>query len=464
MENSHGLPFAEKISYGLGDLASSMFWKLFSFFLLFFYTDIFGITAAAAGTMLLVTRFWDAANDPIMGMIGDRTRSRWGKFRPYLLFGAVPFAVVGVLTFTTPDWSAGGRLVYAYVTYTLMMMVYTAVNVPYASLMGVMSTDTEERTSLASWRFVGAFSGGLLVTATANPLIEFFNSRLGNEATAFQLTVAVYAVLAAAFFMLTFAGTRERLRPAAVRSLRLREDVADLLKNGPWFLMLGAGISVLIFNSIRDASILFYFKYYVGDQTVQFVGEVGQGALASAFMSSLLIANIMGVLAAKPVSSSIGKKRTFILSGVVTTILSVLFYFVPPHQIYLMFFVNVLVGVSSGIVLPLMWAMYADVSDYSEWKTGRRATGLIFSSSSMSQKIGWTVGGAVAAWLLAAFGFVANMVQGDGSLLGIRLMISVIAGAGALLSVVFMVRYPLSKARMLQITSELEAVRQLGTA
>ncbi|MCF8262495.1 MAG: MFS transporter [Melioribacteraceae bacterium] len=457
-ETTTKIKFSEKVSYGFGDFASSMFWKLFSMFLLFFYTDVFGISAAAVGTMFLVTRIWDAANDPLMGIIGDRTKSRWGKFRPYLLFVAVPFAIVGILTFTTPDLSSDGKLIYAYVTYTLMMMVYTAVNVPYSSLMGVMTNDTGERTTLASYRFIGAFSGGLFVTATANTLVEYFSAGR-DQASGYQLTIAVYAVLAAVFFILTFAGTKERLKPALEKSASLKEDLKDITKNAPWFIMLGAGISILIFNSLRDASILYYFKYYVGDQTVMFFGEVSQSALASAYMSIWLATNMIGVVLAKPVSAKIGKKNTFMLAGIVSAILSFIIFFIPPTQISLIFLSNILIGISAGIVLPLVWSMYADIADYSEWKTGRRATGLIFSSSSMSQKFGWTLGGAISGWLLAAFGFEANTVQTADSLLGIRLMISIIAGVGALISVVFMYYYPLSEDFMGKIETELELKR-----
>ena len=262
MDKSSRISIKEKISYSFGDFASSMFWKLFSMFLLFFYTDVFGISAAAVGTMFLVTRIWDAANDPLMGIIADRTNTKWGKFRPFLLFVAIPFAIVGILTFSTPDYSESGKLVYAYVTYTLMMMVYTAVNVPYASLLGVMTNNTEDRTSLASFRFIGAFSGGLFVTATANSLVEYF-SKNGNTADGYQYTVAVYAVVAAILFILTFAGTKERLAPTVEKSQSLKNDLRDLSKNSPWFIMLGAGISILIFNSLRDGSILYYFKYFI---------------------------------------------------------------------------------------------------------------------------------------------------------------------------------------------------------
>lgn len=457
------ITFRERAAYGLGDFASSMFWKLFSMFLLFFYTDVFGISAAAVGTMFLITRVWDAANDPLMGILADRTHSKWGKFRPYLLFVAVPFAIVGVLTFSTPNLDEGSKLIYAYVTYSLMMMVYTAINVPYSSLMGVMTSDPGERTTLASFRFIGAFSGGLLVTATANSLIGYLGDE--DQAVGFQATVGIYAVVAAILFWLTFAGTRERLKPVRSQKPSLRDDLGDIVKNGPWFVMLGAGISILIFNSIRDGSILYYFKYYVKDQTFSFLGaqyELTHTALSSAYMSTWLATNIIGVLLAKPISSRLGKKRTFAMSAILSALFSFTLFFFHPGQIGWIFFSNILVGISAGIVLPLAWSMYADIADYSEWKTGRRATGLIFSSSSMSQKFGWTLGGAITGWLLAAFGFEANAAQTDEALMGIRLMISVIAGLGALLSFGFISIYKLDEKFMQKVAADLGRSRETG--
>lgn len=455
------LSFKEKAAYGLGDFASSMFWKLFSMFLLFFYTDVFGISAAAVGTMFLVTRIWDAANDPLMGIVCDRTKSKYGKFRPYLLYGALPFAIVGVLTFTTPNLSSTGKLIYAYITYTLMMMAYTSVNVPYASLMGVMSSNPDERTSLASYRFIGAFSGGLFVTSTANYLVEYFGNVAGPE-SGYQWTVGVYAVLAALLFVATFAGTKERLSPKVKVKSNLKDDLKDITKNGPWFIMLGAAISVLVFNSLRDGSILYYFKYFVQDQDVAIFGTVysfSHTALSSAYLSVWLGTNIIGVLLAKPLSSKIGKKKSFLLSVLTSAVISFGIFFIQPDQIGLLFFSNILIGISAGIVLPLIWSMYADISDYSEWKTGRRATGLIFSSSSMSQKFGWTIGGAISGWLLAAFGFQANVDQTDEALLGIRLMISVIAGIGALIAAAFIYFYKLDEKTMETIGTELNSIR-----
>jgi len=451
----------EKISYGCGDFASSMFWKLFSMYLLFFYTDIFGLPAAAVGTMFLITRIWDAINDPMMGAIADRTNTRWGKFRPYLLFGSIPFAIIGIITFTTPNLSISGKLIYAYVTYTLMMMIYTVVNVPYSSLMGVITNDTNDRTSLASFRFIGAFSGGILVTASANYLIDYFSNG-NNLSRGYQWTVGVYAVLAALFFILTFAGTKERLKPAREKKSSLKNDLKDLAHNKPWFIMLGAGISVLIFNSLRDGSILYYFKYFIKSQEINLLGSkfyLTHSELSSAYMTIWLATNIIGVILAKPISSKIGKKKTFLLSTISSAIFSVLLYFLQPHQIILIFLLNILIGISAGIVLPLIWSMYADISDYSEWKSGRRATGLIFSSSSMSQKFGWTLGGALSGWILAIFGFQPNVEQTDLSLLGIHLMISIIAAIGALLATIFILFYPLSEDYMKKIESELELAR-----
>lgn len=459
MNQPNKLNLKEKISYGFGDFASSTFWTLFSMFLLFFYTDVFGLTAAAAGTMFLVARLWDTANDPIMGMICDRTKTRWGKFRPYLLFGALPFTIIGILTFTTPDLGPTGKLIYAYITYTLMMMVYTAVNVPYASLLGVMTKNTDERTSLASFRFIGGFSAGLMVTATANYLVEYFKTT-GDLASAYQKTVAIYAIIAGVFFVLTFMGTKERLDPEEVESSTLKEDLSDLIKNKPWFIMLGAAIAVLVFNSLRGAAILFYFKYFIGDQTILYFGEVTQGALASAFMSSGFATSLIGVALAIPVATRIGKKNTFMLSGIICAVLCTIFFFLPPEQIELIFLINILIGISSAIVFPLIWAMYGDVSDYSELKTGHRATGLIFSSSSMSQKLGWTIGGAISGWILAAFGFVANEAQTPESIMGIRLMISIFAAIGVLISVAIMYFYPLTEKYMKEeVAVKLEEAR-----
>lgn len=449
----------EKIGYSFGDFASSMFWKLFSMFLMIYYTDVVEISPASVGTMFLLTRLWDGLNDPIMGIVSDRTKTSMGKFRPYLLWVAIPFGIIGILTFSSPEFGPSGKLIYAYVTYTLMMMVYTAINVPYSSLMGVMTSDAKERTSLASFRFIGAYSGGIFMTATVPYLLDYFEKLGSNAAQSYQYTVAVYAVIAAFFFIMTFKWTKERVKPLSEDS-SIKKDLNDLMKNTQWFIMLGSGIAVLIFNSLRDGSIMYYFKYFVHDQVLPIFGNVAWDKLAGAYMTIWLVSNLLGVLIAKPASAKFGKKSTFIGSMLVASIFSLVFYWVNPNAIGIIFLLNIIVGLAAGIVLPLIWSMYADIADYSEWKTGRRATGLVFSSSSMSQKMGWTIGGAITGWLLAAYGFEANTEQTAESLKGIKMMITIFPAVGALISALILLTYKLDDKFMGRIVEELTLDRK----
>jgi GPH family glycoside/pentoside/hexuronide:cation symporter len=456
----------EKIGYGFGDFASSMFWKLFSVYLLYYYTDVFGIAAAAVGTMFLITRIWDTALDPIIGIVSDKTETRWGKFRPYLLWMCIPFAIAGILTFSAPEFSASGKLVYAYVVYTLMMIAYSAINVPYASLMGVMSADTKERTALAAYRFIFAFAGSILVLATAEPLAAYFSKTGGgnNLKLGWQLAAVVFAVLAAVLFYFTFAWTKERIQPPKEQKASLKEDLKNLLANKPWFILLGAGVCTLIFNSIRDGSAIYYFKYYFTSQEAFEISAINTTVNYSTLYLVLgQAANIIGVVLAKPVSDKIGKKTTFLYAMLTACVLSCVFYLLGETNITLILLLQLLISICAGSVFPLLWSMYADIADYSEWKTGRRATGLIFSSSSMSQKLGWTLGGALTGWLLALWGFEANTLQTEEVKQGIRLMLSFIPAAGALLSAAFIVFYKLSDQYMQQITNELIQRREEHT-
>ena len=390
---SQSLSLKEKIGYGFGDFASSMFWKIFSVYLLYYYTDIFGISAAVVGTMFLITRIWDTALDPIIGIVADRTSTKWGKFRPYLLWVAIPFGIVGVLTFTTPALTMGGKLIYAYVTYTLMMMVYSAINVPYASLMGVMTANIKERTTLSTFRFIFAFAGSILVLATAEPLVAWLSKTNNgvNLEKGWQLTMVIYAFIAVVLFYLTFLWTRERIKPPKEQKTSLKADLKNLATNKPWFILLGAGVSTLIFNSLRDGSAIYYFKYYFKSQEAF---QLPIFDLAINYSTLYLVlgqaANIVGVILAKPVSDKIGKKKTFFYFMATAAVLSCVFYLFKENDLILIFTFQFLISICAGCIFPLLWSMYADIADYSEWKTGRRATGLIFSSSSMSQKLGWT--------------------------------------------------------------------------
>lgn len=460
---------SEKIGYGLGDMSSSMFWKLFGAYLMIFYTDVFGISAAVVGTMFAVTRVWDSFFDPVVGAVADRTSSRWGRFRPYLLFLAVPFGVIGILTFLTPPFGQTGKIVYAFITYALMMMVYSAINVPYASLLGVMSPDPADRNTLATYRMTFAYLGSFLALLLFMPLVNAFGG--GNSGgpmlgwlTAPQagwlMAAGVIAVVCVLLFLGCFALTKERVRPVRQGKTSLKTDLRDLLHNRPWWVLLGAGVASLVFNSIRDGATVYYFKYYVDETAVGSISFLGLPfVLSGLYLAVGQAANILGVILAAPVSNRIGKRRTFMAAMAVASVLSVAFFWLGKDQLVPIFILQALISVCAGSIFPLLWSMYADCADYSELQTGNRATGLIFSSSSMSQKFGWAFGTAITGWMLAQFGFQANAVQSAETLQGIRMFLSLLPAAGAFLSLVFIYFYPLSEQKMRQIAHELEEKR-----
>ena len=457
------IKLTEKIGYGFGDMASSMFWKLFGAYLMIFYTDVFGLPAAAVGTMFLITRIWDSAFDPIVGVIADRTHSRWGKFRPYLLWLAVPFGLIGVLTFFTPDWGPTAKLVYAYVTYSLMMMVYSAINVPYASLLGVMSPDPKERNTLSTFRMMFAYIGSFIALLLFMPLVNFFSGsskEAGEQQMGWTLAVVVIAVMCAVLFLGCFAWTRERVKPIKTEQNPLKDDLKDLFHNRPWWILLGAGVAALVFNSIRDGATVYYFKYFVVEEEYTSVSLFGVSfVLSGLYLAVGQAANIVGVIAAAPVSNRIGKRSTYMWAMIIATVLSVIFYWFDKDDRVLIFVFQVLISICAGSIFPLLWSMYADCADYSELKTGNRATGLIFSSSSMSQKFGWAIGTAVTGWLLAFFGFQANAVQSEEAISGIKMFLSFLPAVGTVLSVIFISLYPLTEKKMKEITAELEVRR-----
>ena len=458
---------SEKIGYGLGDMSSSMFWKLFGAYLMIFYTDVFGISAAVVGTMFAVTRVWDSFFDPVVGAVADRTSSRWGRFRPYLLFLAVPFGVI--LTFLTPPFGQTGKIVYAFITYALMMMVYSAINVPYASLLGVMSPDPADRNTLATYRMTFAYLGSFLALLLFMPLVNAFGGGdssgpmlgwLTAPQAGWLMAVGVIAVVCVLLFLGCFALTKERVRPVRQGKTSLKTDLRDLLHNRPWWILLGAGVASLVFNSIRDGATVYYFKYYVDETAVGSISFLGLPfVLSGLYLAVGQAANILGVILAAPVSNRIGKRRTFMAAMAVASVLSVAFFWLGKDQLVPIFILQALISVCAGSIFPLLWSMYADCADYSELQTGNRATGLIFSSSSMSQKFGWAFGTAITGWMLAQFGFQANAVQSAETLQGIRMFLSLLPAAGAFLSLVFIYFYPLSEQKMRQITHELEEKR-----
>jgi len=425
-ETTEKLKFTEKLGYGLGDTASNFFFQVFNIFLLYYYTDIFGIPAAAVGTMFLVTKIVDAASDPVMGLIADRTTSRWGKFRPYILWAAIPYAVLGYAMFAGPELSDTGKLVYAYVTYTLMMLAYTAINVPYSALMGVISSSSIERTKVASYRFICAFAAAWLIGTFVTPLKNILGG--DNEALGFKLTMAIFAVVSVALFWICFATTKERVRPVQDQT-DIRGDFKALLSNGPWIVLFAAAIFTLMNVAVRNGTIMYYFKYYVGDDGTSIFLIFDKTAV---FMSLGLFAMIIGTALTSTLCKYFEKRMLLIALTTLNAISMAAFYFTPPDQYWLMVTINCIGALISGPTPALVWAMYTDTADYGEWKTGRRITGLTFSSLQFAQKLGLAVGAGLAGIILGWFGFVANEVQTPESLAGIRFLFSLMPAALAL--------------------------------
>ncbi len=447
------LRFREKLGYGLGDTASNFFFATFNVFLLYYYTDIFGITAAAVGTMFLLTKILDAVSDPIMGLIADRTNSRWGKFRPYLLWAAIPYGVCGYAMFANPDFSYAGKLIYAYVTYSLMMLAYTAVNVPYSALMGVISPSTIERTKVASYRFFCAFGAGWVVATFVSPLKNILGR--GDEALGFKLTMLIFAIVSVALFWITFATTKERVSPEPVKS-NVKHDLRALLQNGPWKALFWTGIFTLINIAIRQGMQLYYFKYYVGaDGTPLFLifDKV------SIFMSTGVLAMMIGVTQATKLSQRFEKRQLMIVLSLINAASMAAFFFIPADQYVLMLLVNALGTLAAGPTPALVWSMYADCADYGEWKTGRRTTALVFSTVQFSHKMGLAVGAGLAGIILSWFGFVANEVQTNSAIIGIRFMFSILPALFALLGIVAIYFYRIDRVMLKTMEAELQAKR-----
>jgi glycoside/pentoside/hexuronide:cation symporter, GPH family len=438
--------FKEKVGFSVGEYASSMVWQTLMFFLPIFYTDTFGLTAGTLATMFIVVRLFDAFSDPIMGMIADRTRSRWGRFRPYIVWMAVPYGLGFVLMFTTPDLSMSGKVFYAYATYGIMMLLYTAISIPYNSMIGVVSPDQGDRTSIASYKFIFAYLAGVSVQFMIVPMVQRFGA--GNSAQGYTISMSIFAAIAVGLFLITFFSARERVQPDPEQETRVRTDLKDLLKNRPWVILFFVSLASLIFIAIRSAAVSYYFKYNLGRES-----EMGL------FMALGTLMTLLGVLPTRWLAGKIGKIRLFKICFIIVSLTNASFYFYDSSQILLIYVVQAIGAFAGGPIFPLLWGMIADTVDYSEWKTGRRATGLAFSALTFSQKMGFAIGGWMVMSLFAAAGFVANELQPESALLGIRLSVSLIPAAIGLVGAGLLFLYDLDEKRVAEIGAELELRR-----
>ena len=450
-----GLKTSEYIGYALGDTASNFFFQTFNIFLTYYYVDVWGIPATALLWMMPIVRLMGAFDDPIMGLIADRTQTRWGKFRPYLFWGAIPYGICGYLMFAGPNLGASGKLTYAYVTYALMLMSYTIINVPYSSLLGVISPSSRTRTVASSFRFVGAFSGALLISLFVRPLVKYLGA--GNEMRGFQLTMAIFAVVSVGMFWITFATTKERVTPPAGQKTNVKEELRELCRNRPWVLLLVASIFSTTFAALRSGSTLFYFKYVVGDDGTPIL--FGQLDRSTVFLSTGALGLVVGTLCLGSIARKVDKKYYAAALSVVTGLCFVSFFFVPKGSFGLQLALNAFAQFCAGPTSALTWALYGDVADYGEWKFGRRSTGLVYSASLFSLKTGLVVGGFLVPLFLERFGFVRNATQTASAILGITLAFSIAPGIFALLKAGALLIYPLDQKQVDTIEQALAARR-----
>jgi len=498
------LPFYEKVGYAMGDAAANLVWRGALAYLAVFYTDTFGLTAAAAAMLFLVVRLSDGVTDIIMGMIADRTNTRWGKFRPWVLWSTPFLALFMVLCFTTPDLSYTSKLIYAYVTYIGLTLAYTLNNVPYSALMGVMTPSDTERTSLSGFRFAGAFAGGLLVMGFLPDLVTYFGE--GNDAMGYQYTMYLFAAILIPLMIITFVSTKERITPAIDNSVSLKSelldlsknlpfiilpllattlffyyrniysgiffvivmtsmwvlikrlirntpddmsgtqrDMVDLLTNKPWLILLGMGFLTMMFNGIKYGTVAYYFKYQVGDEL-----------MAGKYFIALLVVSILGALCTGYLSKKLGKRKLFIISLILSGLLTAGFYWVPKSNIQAIFILGCSAEFFAAMMPTLFFTMLGDSADYSEWKNGRRATGLIYSAGTFVQKTGGGFAGALVLVVLASYGYDGmDKATIEASLPGMQLLMSWIPAAFAFVGAGLMFFYPLTSRHNQQISNEL---------
>lgn len=481
MSQTQKISVKEKIGFSLGDGAANFIFQTLMLLQMSFYTDTFGLSAAAAAVLFLIARLWGAVADPIMGAIADRTNTRWGKFRPWILWTAVPFGIVGYLAFTTPDMGTSGKLIYAYITYMLLMTVYSANNIPYSALSGVITGDMKERTSLSSFRFVVVVLATLAIQGIALPMVNHFGQ--GDSAKGYQITMGIFSALAVLFFFITFGTTKERIKPAPQQKSSLKQDIKDLLNNRQWVIMFTVFLFMFVFLAIRNSILVYFFKYYLNiDSQREFLigidkglfgllGTLGvMGAKSDIATNTFSFINIisqlvtlLGIALSKLLATRFGKRDAFRTWLIISGIFAALFIAIPCNGIMMAFILSLLFNFAWGVTMPLPWAMMADVADYGEWKTKRRATGIVFAGVVIGLKVGLAIGGYIALQLLDIYGYVANVAQSAKAITGIRLTMSIYPSVALACCVIALFIYGINRKVEYQMQDELAERRKSYT-
>ncbi|MEO0293465.1 MAG: MFS transporter [candidate division WOR-3 bacterium] len=461
---SQRIPLKEKIGYSLGDAAANFYFQMYIVFMMYFYTDVFGLAAGTVGTIFLFSRIWDAVNDPMMAAIADRTNTRWGKYRPWVLFAAFPLALFGVLTFTTPNFGIVGKIIWACFTYNFLMMSYTANNVPYSALMGVMTGDSIERTALSSARFIAANMAMLAIQGFALPLVGKLGK--GNDALGFMLTMIVFSSLALLFLIITFLSSKERIKPAPGQKTSIKQDLFDLAKNRPWVAMFIMTVFVFIYWSMKGSIGIYYTKYFVDHNSLrrflEFFPFLRRGAALDVvktgftfFSVSGVLAQLIGIMCSKFLAVRFGKRDVFRVCLFLSGCSTVVFMFLSKDAILLQFVFSILIQLFYGPTVPLLWAMVADIADFTEWKTNRRATAMTFATILFALKLGLSLGGALAGWLLSLYGYVPDAQQTATALKGIRYLVSLYPAIMFFIGVVALLFYEIDRKIEIKMEEEL---------
>lgn len=475
------LSVVEKVGYSLGDLAANLVFQTFVTFIAYYYTDVYGLPADKAQWVITTCGLLGGVFlAPIIGILADRTRTRWGSYRPWVLFSSVPFAVLIFLTFSTPNLGDTGKLIYAFTTLLLLMSLYTANNLPYSAMSGVITGNMAERNSLSSYRFVAVMVAQFIIQALLRPLVLVMGD--GDEAVGFEKVMQIFAVASLICFVITFLTTKERMQPEKSDN-SIGQDISDLLNNWPWVVMLISVVLLFITLALKGGAYVYYFKYYADTQALtQFFDTIGFTQLianiqsvwpnfkwpkepdASAFglfNGSGILMMILGIAFSKPLADRFGKRNVFAIGLFISTLFVLIFIMIPKDAIGFMFISQILHGFTYGVTIPLLWAMIADVADFSEWKNFRRATAIIFSAMILGLKGGLTIGSGVLLSLLAAYGYQRGVaIQADETVEGIKLIVSLYASIPFFVICVLMFFYPINKKMETQIETELSDRRK----
>ena len=473
---SQKLSVFEKVGYSLGDLAANLVFQTLVTYLAYFYTDIYGLKTNDASALILTVGLIAAFGfNPILGALADRTSSRWGKFRPWILWTAVPLGVIALLAFSTPDFSYKGKLIYAVVTYSLLLLLYAANNLPYGALSGVITGDMKERNSMSAYRFVAVMFAQFFVQVFMYSII--ISAGHGDKAVGIEKVMTWLAIIGTIMLIITFLTTKERIVPKPEQNASLKQDLSDLFKNKPWVIMLTLTTLVFITLAMKGGAYVYYFENYVDKEKlttfispilnaftsagINFFGEDPVSAGFGLFNAGGIIFMIVGITISKWLADKYGKRDVFGIGLFISTLFILLFYFFPPKSVGLMYASQILHGLSYGITIPLLWAMIADVADYSEWKNNRRATAIIFSAMMVGLKGGLTIGSSLLTWLLGLYDYIPNSetAQSATAINGTKLLVSVFPSIPFLLGVGLLFFYKINKKMEVQIEADLKQRR-----